>query len=108
MDKQLDQMSEYLSESNKRIHSRKQQPMFLLSVMVNSIKELQKFQARMKIVSYFPAIKKTKQFEKINSKADELWDNIFHVAAHDEEGNLINELMINFPYVRIVYPTSQK
>jgi len=106
MERQLDQMTQYLKESEEMLESKKDFPVFLLSVMVTAIKELQKFQARMKILSYFPAIKKSKQFEGINLKSDKLWDYIFHLMAHGEKGNLINELMINFPYVQHIYPES--
>ena len=104
MDKQLDQMSEYLKESHERFDSKKDYPVFILVMMVTAIKELQKFQARMKILSYYPAIKKTKQFEKINSKSEKLWDEIFHLSPDQIEDNLIKELMMSFPYAQHIYP----
>ncbi len=104
MDKQLDQMSEYLKKSSEMLDSRKDFPIFLLVKMVTAIKELQKFQARMKILSYFPAMKKTKQFKKINLKSEKLWDEIFRISPDQIDDNLIKELMINFPYVQRIIP----
>ena len=104
MDKQLDQMSEYLKKSSEMLDSRKDFPIFLLVKMVTAIKELQKFQARMKILSYFPAMKKTKQFKKINLKSEKLWDEIFRLSPDQIDDNLIKELMINFPYVQRIIP----
>ncbi len=104
MDKQLDQMSEYLKKSSEMLDSRKDFPIFLLVKMVTAIKELQKFQARMKILSYFPAMKKTKQFKKINLKSEKLWDEIFRLSPDQIDDNLIKELMMNFPYVQHIIP----
>jgi len=104
MDKQLDQMSEYLKKSSEMLDSRKDFPIFLLVKMVTAIKELQKFQARMKILSYFPAMKKTKQFKKINLKSEKLWDEIFRLSPDQIDDNLIKELMMNFPYVQRIIP----
>ena len=104
MDKQLDQMSEYLKKSHESLDSKKDFPIFLLVMMVTTIKELQKFQARMKILSYYPAIKKTKLFEKINLKSEKIWDEIFHLSPDQIDDNLIKELMMNFPYVQRIIP----
>lgn len=78
-------------------------PAQALSVMVTAIRELQKFEARLKIISYIPAFKKTKQFEVIHLKLNNVWDEIFHLIAHQNDKNLIHELMLNFPYTRHIY-----
>jgi len=106
MNKQMDEISKYIKESHEIIDSNKDPNLFTLTVMVTAIKELQKFEARMKILSYFPAYKKAKQFEKINSKSDKVWDEIFHLVAHSKSKNFINELMVNFPYTQYCYPKS--
>lgn len=104
MNRQLDEILEYINESHEKLDSKNTFPLQALTVMVTTIRELQKFEARLKIMSYFPAFKKTKQFNEIHLKSNNVWDDIFHLIAHQKDKNLINELMINFPYTHHIYP----
>jgi len=71
-------------------------PLETLSNFVSCIKQLQKNEARLNILSVYPAIKKHKQFSYLEKKNQTLWKLLVTYILRYNDSKLINDLLLNF------------
>jgi len=71
-------------------------PLETLSNFMSCIKQLQKNEARLKILSIYPAIKKHKQFSYLEKKNQTLWKLLVTYILRYNDSKLVNELLLNF------------
>ena len=71
-------------------------PLETLSNFMSCIKQLQKNEARLKILSIYPAIKKHKQFSNLEKKNQTLWKLLVTYILRYNDSKLVNDLLLNF------------
>jgi len=101
----LKNLSSYLENINTRLDSFHEKmvdkktnlPYFQrLSYIVFSIKQLQKIEARLRILSSFSAIKKSKSFKNFEIEIEKTWEYISALISHQNDSKILNEVLMNF------------
>jgi len=83
---------------NKFDKKEKKKPERLETIMtfVSCIKQLQKIEARLKILSMYQVIRKDKQFNYIEKKSQTLWKYLVTLIGRYNDSKVINDLLLNF------------
>jgi len=100
--KNLDEIKESLNKLHEKMEKTKLPYIERLSKIVLSIKQLQKLEARMKILSMFPLFKKSKSFNYIEKQIERTWDLILGLTAHQHDEKFLYELMYNFHHMHVI------
>ena len=103
----LDNVNDSLKRYDDRIKNEKITLQYIerLAGLVFDIKRLQNCESRLRILSLFPAFEKSKMFSEIHDKKEKTWKFLISLIAHNPESNFVNEMLVNFPATKIIYPT---
>jgi len=104
----LENITKRLDSFHEKITNKKTNPQYIerLFFIVTSIKQLQKLEARLRILSTFPAIKTSKSYKIFEKEIEKTWVFIMALVYHQDDPKIINELLINFIPLRIEEMTS--
>jgi len=103
----LDNINDSLKRYDDQFKNKKITPLHVqrLAELVLNIKRFQNCESRLRILSVFPAFRKSKIFFEIHDKKEKTWKFLISLIAHNPESNFVNEMLVNFPATKIIYPT---
>lgn len=106
----LSDIDKRLKTFHEQIMNKDTMPMYIqqLSTIVLTIKQLQKIEARFRMLSIFGSLRNTKSFAEAQTKIEETWKFILGLIGHNPEKHFFQELMINFPVETIIEARSRK
>jgi len=102
----LDNVNDSLKRYDEQFKNKKIKPMYVQRFVPLglNIKRLQNCESRLRILSCFPAFRKSKMFSDIHDKKEKTWRFLISLIAHNPESKFVNELLVNFPVTHIIYP----
>ncbi|KAF6249863.1 hypothetical protein HX860_05190 [Marine Group I thaumarchaeote] len=92
---------EHLDRSHFKIVNKKQLvPLEALMDIVSGIKQLQTIETRFRIFKMYPALKKSKEWDKLEKQIEKNWKSIRALIAHNIErsgkSDIVGEVLMNF------------
>jgi len=92
---------EHLDRSHFKIVNKKQLvPLEALMDIVSGIKQLQTIETRFRIFKMYPALKKSKDWDKLEKQIEKNWKSIRALIAHNIErsgkSDIVGEVLMNF------------
>ena len=105
---------EHLDRSHFKIVNKKQLvPLEALMDIVSGIKQLQTIETRFRIFKMYPALKKSKDWDKLEKQIEKNWKSIRALIAHNIErsgkSDIVGEVLMNFnPIMRGVMTMVEK
>jgi hypothetical protein len=103
-------ISKQLSEIHQRLENlsikfENKQYLQRLYAIVSTIKQVQSLQTRIRLLSMDPAFERSKSFNGIKNKIDETWRLLLLLIEKQPEEQFFHEVMMNFPYTKIMEVT---